>query len=132
MFASAFLAATVLPLSSEVVLGFLLTGGADPPAVLTVATLGNVLGSLANYFIGLAGTSLVLEKFVSPLEIEAARKRFKAYGSACLIFAWVPVIGDPLTIAAGMLKIHLGLFLVLVTLGKLGRYIALFWALGLL
>ncbi|WP_022665568.1 YqaA family protein [Desulfospira joergensenii] len=130
MFASAFLAATVLPLSSEVVLGVLLAHGLDPLGVIGAATLGNVLGAAVNYGLGLAGSSFLLKKIfrLSPKEIDPALDRFKKYGAACLIFSWVPFIGDPLTFAAGMLKIRFRLFLVLVFLGKLGRYLVLSWA----
>ncbi len=131
MFASAFLAATILPLSSEVVMSCLLVSGFDLYGTVAVATLGNVLGSLVNYALGFAGSRFLLEKIfrVSSKEIHSAGKRFTTHGTACLLLAWVPGIGDPLTVVAGMLKISIWIFLLLVTLGKLGRYIALSWAL---
>ena len=130
MFTSAFLAATILPLSSEVVLGILLAHGFHPAGVIASATLGNGLGAVANYGLGLAGSAFLLHKVfrISDRELESALNRFQKYGAICLLFAWVPVIGDPLTLAAGILKIDFRLFLVLVFLGKLGRYLALSWA----
>jgi len=91
LFMAAFLAATVLPLSSEVVLsGLLLSGWLG----LSEATFTN------------------------------AEKRFKQYGLVALLFAWVPIIGDPLTVMAGILRTRLLWFIILVTTGKLARYIA--------
>lgn len=134
MFLSAFLAATVLPLSSEIVLGLLLAGGYAPLPVVGVATIGNVLGSQVNYWIGLVGTGWLIQKVsrVSEDDIQKARNRFQSWGTASLLLAWVPVIGDPMTVAAGMLRVNIWVFLCLVTLGKLGRYLVLagYWILN--
>ncbi len=130
LFASSFLAATILPMSSEVVLGYLLLNDFNVSGVVAVATMGNVLGALVNYTLGRAGSRVLLEKIfrVSPEDISKARHRFKTHGTLSLLLAWVPVIGDPLTVVAGMLKIKLWIFLVLVTLGKFARYVVLSWA----
>ncbi len=130
LFASSFLAATILPMSSEVVLGYLLLHNFNVQGVVAVATMGNVLGALVNYALGRAGSRVLLEKIfrVSPEDINRARHRFKTHGTISLLLAWVPVIGDPLTVVAGMLKIKLWIFLALVTLGKFARYAALSWA----
>ncbi|MCG8637792.1 MAG: DedA family protein [Desulfobacterales bacterium] len=127
MFLSSFLAATVLPLSSEVVLGLLLAGGYGSGPVVAVATTGNVLGSVVNYWMGLAGSRWLTRKFsrVSAREIARARERFQSWGTASLLLAWVPVVGDPLTVVAGMLRINLFDFILLVTIGKLGRYLVI-------
>jgi len=127
LFLSAFLAATVLPLSSELVLGLLLSNGCDPAACLLIATLGNVLGSVVNYMMGFWGSRFLVKKIL-PIKKEdfaRARDRLKRYGTLSLLFAWVPVIGDPLTLAAGVLKTNFILFLILVTTGKAVRYIAI-------
>jgi len=130
LFIASFLAATILPLSSELVLGYLLLHNYTVPGVLAVATLGNVLGALTNYGVGRAGGGLMLEKTfrVSQKEIETARHRFKTHGTLSLLLAWVPIIGDPLTVVAGMLKIRLWFFLTLVSIGKFTRYAVLSWA----
>ncbi len=127
MFLSSFLAATILPLSSEVVLGLLLAGGYGTAPVVTVATAGNVLGSVVNYWFGLAGSQWLTRKFsrISEREIQRARERFQSWGTASLLLAWVPVLGDPLTVVAGMLRINLWIFIFLVTIGKLGRYLVI-------
>ncbi len=125
LFTASFLAATILPFSSEVVLSFLLLNSYDPFNTVAVATAGNVLGSIVNYALGFWGSMLILKKLlrISEKDINNAEQRFRKYGTFSLFFAWVPVIGDPLTVAAGVLKINFVLFLVLVTAGKLLRYI---------
>ena len=125
LFMASFLAATILPFSSEVVLIFLLLNNHDPIFSITVATAGNVLGSVVNYALGFWGSFLIMERILrlSKEKIALSEKRFKKYGVFSLLFAWVPVIGDPLTVAAGVLKTNIYLFLGLVTAGKLFRYI---------
>lgn len=130
LFLSSFLAATLLPLSSELVLGALLKQGFNPYSLLFVATFGNVLGSVVNYGLGAFGGRLILHKWwrMSDPEIQRAEKRFRKFGMFSLLWAWVPVIGDPLTVAAGILKINFFLFLLLVGLGKGLRYMAIYLA----
>jgi len=125
LFIASFLAATILPLSSEIVLISLLLNNHDPFLSITVATAGNVSGSVLNYALGFWGSFLLMEKLLrlSQTEIARSEKRFQKYGVLSLLFAWVPIIGDPLTVAAGVLKINIYLFLSLVTAGKLFRYI---------
>lgn len=129
LFAASFLAATILPLSSEVVLSALLLGGLSPASLVAVATAGNVLGAVTNYALGYTGGELFKRKFstASESEVNASLARFEKYGTASLLFAWVPVIGDPLTVAAGVLRVNFLVFMVLVTIGKLGRYVAIAW-----
>lgn len=131
LFAASFLAATVLPFSSEVFLGLLIVQGRDPALCVSVATAGNVLGALVNYIVGFHGSLLVVRKVlrVSEREFFRAVERLRAWGTWSLFFAWVPVLGDPLTLAAGVLRVRIPLFLLLVTAGKLMRYVVLVWAL---
>lgn len=127
LFVSAFLAATILPLSSEIVLSALLLNGLSPIALVAIATTGNVLGSLTNYALGYWLSLEVVKKWLKMSEEEFVRaeQRFVKYGLFSLCFAWVPIIGDPLTVIAGVLRIRLFWFLILVTAGKLIRYILL-------
>jgi len=129
LFASSFLAATFLPVSSEIVLSALLLSDLSPTLLVLVATIGNVLGSVVNYIMGYSGCMLLTRKVSHTLEreINASIARFKRYGAASLLFAWLPVVGDPLTLAAGVLRVNILLFLLLVTIGKMGRYIAIAW-----
>jgi membrane protein YqaA with SNARE-associated domain len=125
LFIAAFLAATILPLSSELILSAMLLNGLNPIMLMLIATIGNVLGSLTNYALGYWAGFNVIRKWLKLSEIEflKAEKRFEQYGLISLLFAWVPVIGDPLTVVAGALRVNLFWFLVLVSTGKLLRYI---------
>ncbi len=130
LFTASFLAATILPLSSEVVLSVLLLNGYNPSLSIGVATAGNVSGALLNYAIGLWGSAFLVQKVlrISQREMKNAQERFKKWGVISLFFAWVPVIGDPLTVIAGALKVRMSLFLLLVTAGKCMRYVLIYLA----
>lgn len=125
LFLSALGAATVLPGSSEVVLvAMALSGVADRWALLIVATTGNVLGSLINWCMG-RGVARWRERPwfpLSPSQHERVATLFNRFGWPSLLFAWLPVIGDPLTVVAGMSRMPVMPFLVLVAAGKAGRY----------
>lgn len=127
LFVAAFLAATILPLSSEVVLSTLLLSELSPVALVVIATVGNVLGALTNYALGYWASLEVIKKWlkISEEEFVQAEQRFVKYGLFSLCFAWVPIIGDPLTVIAGVLRIRLLWFAILVTMGKLMRYIVI-------
>lgn len=127
LFIAAFLAATILPLSSEIVLSGLLLSGLSPLTLVTTATFGNVLGSLTNYALGFWAGSVVVKKWLrmSENDFMRAEQRFKKYGMFSLFFAWVPIIGDPLTVMAGVLRVNLMWFLILVTVGKFLRYVVI-------
>ena len=124
LFIASFLAATILPLSSEIVLGALLLSGLSPVALVAIATTGNVLGALTNYALGYWGSLMVVKKWLKMSEDDFIKTeaRFKKYGLVSLFFAWVPIIGDPLTVIAGILRIKLLWFVILVTAGKFLRY----------
>jgi membrane protein YqaA with SNARE-associated domain len=122
--ASAFVAATLLPFSSEVVLVALLVRGADPVGVLIAATIGNTLGAVVNWYIG--GFLLHFETRrwfpFRPHQIHRAQAWFLRYGKWSLLMSWLPVGGDALTLYAGIMRVPLGLFLVLTAIGKGTRY----------
>lgn len=125
LFISSFLAATILPLSSELVLSVLLLKDLNPVILVTIATIGNVLGAIVNYTIGFGSSMFLIRKVlkISDEEYSEAKTRFNKYGVISLFFAWAPLIGDPLTVVAGALKINILLFFIIVTSGKLIRYI---------
>lgn len=127
LFIAAFLAATILPLSSEIVLSALLLSGLSPTSLVIVATVGNVLGSLTNYALGYWASLGVIKKWLKMSEDDFVRaeQRFSKYGMISLCFAWVPIIGDPLTVMAGVLRVRLRWFFILVTAGKFLRYVVL-------
>ncbi|SMF29251.1 membrane protein YqaA, SNARE-associated domain [Alteromonadaceae bacterium Bs31] len=125
LFISAFLAATLLPLSSEVALSALILAGHSPTYLIATATAGNVLGSFVNYALGYWISMEATKRWLrmSEQELAAAKKRFEKYGLLALCFVWVPVIGDPLSVIAGALRVRLIWFSILVTAGKLARYL---------
>lgn len=129
LFVSAFLAATILPASSEVVLSALLLQNLSPIVLVAIATFGNVLGSLTNYAIGYWLGKPAIQRFTKTTdsEFEKAISGFNKYGLVSLCFAWVPIVGDPLTVVAGVIRVRLLWFVCLVTLGKLARYAVLAW-----
>ncbi len=129
LFFSALLAATILPFSSEVFLYALLQGeeGWTVTTLLTiaVATLGNVLGACLNWWLG---TELLRFRhkrwfYFDDKQIARAQAWFQRYGVWTLLLSWVPVVGDPLTLIAGFLRVRFALFLLLVATGKLLRYL---------
>ncbi|MCV2893356.1 YqaA family protein [Lentibacter sp. XHP0401] len=133
LFLSAFLAATLLPAQSELVLASLLASESRSAAVLIlVASFGNVLGALFNYWIGRGANALQGKRWF-PIGAEALARAegwYHRYGRWSLLLSWAPVVGDPLTLAAGVLRENIWVFLTLVTLAKTGRYLvvgALVW-----
>ncbi|MCY1275070.1 Inner membrane protein YqaA [compost metagenome] len=128
LFLSAFGAATLLPLQSEAVLVGLLLAKAHPAwTLVAVATLGNVLGSLVNWWLGRYVEHFRERRWfpVKPAQLEKARAFYHRYGRWSLLLAWLPVIGDPLTLVAGVMRESFWVFLALVTLAKAGRYLVL-------
>jgi len=125
LFFMSFLASTLLPLGSEWLLVMMLAAGYDPLSVVAVATVGNYLGGVVTYLIGIAGGSWLIEKVlrVSSHQQERARHHYKRFGVYSLLFSWLPVLGDPLCLVAGMLRVNFGLFSLLVASGKLVRYV---------
>ena len=133
LFIISFLAATILPFSSELTLaGLVATSNYDNLSLLIVASLGNVLGSAVNWILGFYSRNLSTKKWFpfKGEQIERSSKWFNKFGRWSLLFAWVPIIGDPLTLAAGLLRIKFIEFLILVTIGKVSRYLAIFYLLS--
>jgi len=128
LFFAAFGAATLLPLQSEAVLvGLLVSDRYWLWGLLAVATLGNVLGSLVNWWLGRRLESFQGRRWfpVSPAHMTRARAHYQRYGHWSLLLSWLPVIGDPLTLIAGVMREPLGRFLLIVTFAKGARYAVL-------
>ncbi len=132
LFLSAFGAATLLPMQSELVLAALLSAEAAPAwALFLTASVGNTLGAVVNYALG-----WFIERFedgkwfpASPAQMERARSWYQRWGVWTLLLSWAP-FADPLTVIAGVLRTPLWLFLVLVAIAKSGRYAAIIWLCG--
>ena len=127
LFSSAFLAATILPFSSEAVLaGLTAAGGYDLVLLWGVATLGNTLGAMVNWTLGRWCLHWQGRKWFPFKEddLDKADRWFSKWGVWSLLLSWVPIIGDPITFAAGFLRVNFWLFTVLVVIAKGGRYLA--------
>lgn len=128
LFLSAFGAATLLPLQSEAVLVLLLlSSDYSISGLLLVATFGNVLGSLVNWWLGSTLNRWQHRRWfpISPAALARASQSYQRYGQWSLLLSWMPIIGDPLTLIAGLLREPIWRFLLLVTLAKGGRYLVL-------
>jgi len=127
LFLSAFLAATILPFSSEVVLGGMTAaGGFDWLFLWIVATAGNTLGAMVNWVLGRWCLHWQDRKWFpfKADDLEKADRWFAKWGVWSLLLSWVPIIGDPITFAAGFLRVNFWLFAILVLIAKGGRYAA--------
>jgi len=128
LFLTSLVAATIIPAQSEAVLtGLLLMKEYDAALLLIVATLGNVLGSFINWLLGRA-----IERFrhrrwfpFKESQLASAEAWYRRYGRWSLLLSWVPIIGDPITVVAGILRERLLVFLLLVTIAKAGRYLVI-------
>ncbi len=129
LFITGFIAATLLPASSEVLLLALFQQGLSPLLLWLSATAGNTLGSCVNWYLGREILRFQHRRWfpVSSDSLQRAQQHFKRYGYWSLLFAWLPVVGDPLTFVAGILRMRFSVFVVLVLAGKGLRYAVLMW-----
>ena len=124
LFVSAFISATLFPLGSEALLIYDIKEGYNIYFLVIIATIGNSLGSILNYFLGLKGEEYLVEKkLLNEKMILKSKVYFDKYGFVCLLFSWLPIIGDPLTFVAGILKYDLKKFVIIVTIAKFLRYL---------
>lgn len=133
LFSTAFLAATVLPFYSEIVLFALLVQGEPPVLLVIVATLGNTLGAVVNWALGRFLLHFRDRRwfYFNERQIARAQQWFQRYGVWSLLFAWLPLGGDVLTLIAGIMRVRIGIFLLLVGTGKSLRYISVVFFTGL-
>lgn len=130
LFLWSLLAATILPLSSEVALVAAKVAQIAPASELfLVATAGNVGGALINWGLGAFCLRFRQARWFpfSDVQLQKAQAQFTRWGGYVLLFAWIPLIGDPLTFAAGALRYPLARFLIVVTIGKAARYAFVLW-----
>ncbi len=129
LFALSFLAATLLPLGSEWLLVALLLNRRDPVALVAVATAGNYLGACTTWLIGMYGGSWLIRTLlrIDEQAENRAKELYTRYGAWSLLFSWLPVVGDPLCLVGGVLRVGFGRFSLLVGTGKLARYAVVAW-----
>jgi len=131
LFLSAFGAATLLPLQSEaVLLGLLVNSSYSAFTLISVASVGNILGSCVNWYLGLRIEQYKGRKWfpVSEQQMQKAQRSYQKYGYWSLLLSWVPMIGDPITLIAGLLKENFARFLLIVSIAKIGRYLFIYMA----
>jgi membrane protein YqaA with SNARE-associated domain len=129
LFLSAFGAATLLPLQSEaVLLGLLANGQQSALALIAAASIGNILGSCVNWWLGLKIEHYKNKRWfpVSEAKMLQAQGMYQKYGYWSLLLSWAPMIGDPITLIAGLLKENFWRFLTLVSIAKIGRYLGIY------
>ena len=125
LFVISFLAATILPFSSELTLaGLIATSNYNNFLLLTFASIGNILGSTLNWFLGFYFSNFLKKKWFpfNKNQIQKSSVWFNKFGKWALLFSWVPLVGDPLTLTAGLLKVNFLEFVTLVAIGKVIRY----------
>lgn len=126
LFAVAFLAATIFPAQSEAALVALLLAGYPPPLLVCVAGLGNTLGAIVNWMLG-RGVERLRDRPWFPVgtaALDRASRWYRRWGRWSLLLSWAPVVGDALTVAAGVLREPLWSFVALVAFAKTVRYLA--------
>jgi membrane protein YqaA with SNARE-associated domain len=130
LFATALMAATVLPGVSELVMLGLLVQGLDAWTLWLVATAGNLAGSTLNWWLGRSALRFAGRRWfpVAPGTLARAQGWFRRYGQPSLLLAWLPGVGDAFTVAAGVMRVPLATFLAMVTIAKGGRYAAVLGA----
>ena len=133
LFMSAFAAATILPAQSEALLGYLVSQNPSKLVSLVfVATVGNVLGSVANWWLGKQAHRLKGKFSISEKTLQRGERFYKRYGRYSLLLSWVPIIGDPITVVAGIMRENILIFLLLVSSAKLLRYLVVVGAVSFL
>lgn len=124
LFFLSFLAATLLPIGSEWLLVLLLVQGQEPARLVCIATVGNFLGACTTYLVGIWGSNFLVRRIfgIDDRQLARASRLFQRYGVWSLLFSWLPVLGDPLCLLAGLLHVGPLRFAILVFVGKLFRY----------
>lgn len=133
MFLASFLAGSVLPFSSEAVMMGLMAAGVNTLPLIIYGTIGNVLGSLLNYYIGTLGRFDWIEKYlhVKPEKLEKAQKLISRYGVWMGFFAFLPILGSAIAIVLGLVRSNIWLTTLAFTVGKLMRYLLIIYSMNL-
>lgn len=134
MFLASLLAGSVFPFSSEAVMAGLLAAGLNPWPLVVYGTIGNVIGSLFNYFIGTLGRLDWIEKYlhVKPDKLDRAQRLMARYGAWIGFFAFLPIIGSAIAIVLGMVRANIWVTLVSFILRKIFRYLLIIYGMNLI
>ena len=126
-----FMVATIIPFGSEMYFATLLSLGKYNSFLLLVsASVGNVLGSVFNWVCGYYVNYFIKKPWfpIPENKIQKGTEIFNKYGKWSLLLSWVPFIGDPITFVAGTLRYSLIPFVILVSIGKVGRYLVIYFS----
>ncbi|MDO4222481.1 MAG: YqaA family protein [Acinetobacter sp.] len=129
LFATAFIAATLFPAQSEaVLLSLLYQKQYSPLLLIAVASTGNILGSCINWYLGLHLQRFQQHRWFpfSAQSLAKAQHFYQRYGVYSLLLSWLPIIGDPITLIAGVLKTPFWRFVIIVSMAKIGRYVFIY------
>ncbi len=134
LFLASFLASTILPFSSEVVLTGCLLAGLDPLQCLIAATIGNFLGGVTTYLIGFLGKIEWAEKYlrVERTKIKQTQAKINRYGAFIAFFSFVPVVGDIIPLSLGFMRASATKTLIGMFVGKFLRYVVVIYLIGLI
>ncbi len=129
LFLVSFLAATVVPLGSEWLLAAMVVSGSNLPLAVAVASMGNYLGGVTTYLIGIFGGVFLIRRVLKVSEEREMKARgwYGKYGAWTLLLSWLPIVGDPICLAGGLMKTGFFRFSLLVFTGKLARYSVVAW-----
>lgn len=124
LFLISFLAATLVPISPEALVIALYTQQYNAFMLIAVATIGGYLGSLTYYYLAISGRKWALNRFIkiSPEKLATNQARFERWGSIILLFSWVPIVGEPLIVVSGFMRVRLAIFSFWVILGRIFRF----------
>jgi membrane protein YqaA with SNARE-associated domain len=125
LFLISFLASTLFPLSSAAFIVLMLSLDYNPWIILLVATLGTYLGAILNYYVGKLGNHFLFSKYmkINPSRKKQLEEKFNRYGSPILFFSWLPIVGDPICLVAGVFNIKLSTFSFWVLFGRILRFL---------
>jgi len=135
IFFLSFFAATIIPFSSEVgLVSYMALGKFNNELLLIFASLGNILGSCINYILGLFIINFKTKSWFpfKDNQIIKATDWFNRFGVYSLFFAFLPIVGDPLTLVAGIFRVSFLKFIIFISLGKILRYLLIFYGVSLL
>jgi membrane protein YqaA with SNARE-associated domain len=134
LFLASFLAATVVPFSSEAILTFLIANGTDVFSAVLVASAGNWLGGMSSYAVGYLGKWEWIEKYlrVKREDIEKWHKRLYKRGAVFAFLSWVPFVGDIFAVSLGLLRTNIWVTAMAMLAGKFLRYVVWAWLSGLI